>query len=176
MTRQVRSATAAAAVFALIAAPSAPRADSLPTGHYLPLSVAIEAAQAALAKCTGDGFHVSVAVLGASGTELVAFHDEKSTIHSSYSARQKAYTVLSYAFSDDGKYPTTTDLVKRFEGTENLVRVLAIPGMLPSPGGALIKVGNEIVGAIGVGGSPGGTPDQVCANTGLDKIKPHLNP
>lgn len=146
----------------------------LPTGHYLTLAVAKEAAETALAKCTSDGFHVSVAVLDAAGTQLVAYHDEKSTIHSAYSARQKAYTVLSYAFSDDGKYPTTTDLVKRFQGTESLVRVLAIPGMLPSPGGALIKMGNEIVGAIGVGGSPGGTPDQLCADAGLDKIKPHL--
>ena len=146
----------------------------LPTGHYLTLAVAKEAAETALAKCTADGFHVSVAVLDGAGTQLVAYHDERSTPHSAYSARQKAYTVLSYAFSDEGKYPTTTDLVKRFEGTESLVRVLAIPGMLPSPGGALIKMGKEIVGAIGVGGSPGGTPDQVCANAGLEKIKPHL--
>jgi uncharacterized protein GlcG (DUF336 family) len=165
-----------AALLGLTAAQAPTLADSLPTAHYLPLTVAIEAAQAALAQCSGQGFHVSVAVLDAAGTELVAYHDERSTIHSAYSAKQKAYTVLSYAFSDSGKYPTTTDLVKRFQGTENLVRVLAIPGMLPSPGGSLIKVGDEIVGAIGVGGSPGGTPDQVCANTGLDKIKPHLNP
>jgi uncharacterized protein GlcG (DUF336 family) len=164
---------ALAAPLLLLAAPPA-HSQPLPSAHYLPLSVAMEAAQAALAKCTADGFHISVAVLDAAGTELVAYHDERSTIHSAYSARQKAYTVLSYAFSDDGKYQTTTDLVKRFAGTEALVRVLAIPGMLPSPGGALIMVGKEIVGAIGVGGSPGGTPDQVCANTGLEKIKPHL--
>lgn len=174
--RPMMMGAALAATLGLAATPASAQADSLPSTHYLPLSIAIEAAQAALAKCSSDGFHISVAVLDASGTQLVAFHDERSTIHSAYSARQKAYTVLSYAFSDDGKYPTTTDLVQRFAGTENLMRVLAIPGMLPSPGGALIKVGTEIVGAIGVGGSPGGTPDQVCANTGLDKIRPHLNP
>jgi uncharacterized protein GlcG (DUF336 family) len=172
MIRSLRAPSGA--LFVLLAATLPVRSQPLPSAHYLPLSVAIEAAQAALAKCTADGFHVSVAVLDAAGTQLVTYHDERSTIHSAYSARQKAYTVLSYAFSDDGKYATTTDLVQRFQGTDNLVRVLAIPGMLPSPGGALIMMGKEIVGAIGVGGSPGGTPDQVCANTGLDKIKPHL--
>jgi uncharacterized protein GlcG (DUF336 family) len=162
------------ALLLLLAAHLPARSQPLPSAHYLPLSVAIEAAQAALAKCTADGFHVSVAVLDAAGTQLVTYHDERSTIHSAYSARQKAYTVLSYAFSDGGKYQPTSDLLKRFEGTETLVRVLAIPGMLPSQGGALIMMGKEIVGAIGVGGSPGGTPDQICANTGLEKIKPHL--
>jgi len=172
MTGSSRAHAGAALLLLASALPAS--AQPLPSGHYLPLTVAIEAAQAALAKCTADGFHVSVAVLDGAGTQLVAYHDERSTPHSAYSAKQKAYTVLSYSFSDGGRYPTTTDLVKRFEGTENLVRVLSIPGMLPSPGGTLIKMGNEIVGAIGVGGSPGGTPDQVCANAGLEKIKGHL--
>jgi uncharacterized protein GlcG (DUF336 family) len=171
----MRSALSCAALAAsVMLSPFGVRAEPLPSTHYLTLSVAIEAAQAALAKCTADGHHISVAVLDGSGTQLVAFHHERSTVHSAYSARQKAYTVLSYAFSDDGRYPTTTDLVKRFATTDALVRVLAIPGMLPSPGGTLIKMGKEIVGAIGVGGSPGGTPDQVCADVGLEKIKPYL--
>jgi uncharacterized protein GlcG (DUF336 family) len=38
-------------------------------------------------------------------------------------------------------------------------------------GGLTIKVGNEIVGAIGVGGAPGAAFDENCARAGLDKIR-----
>jgi uncharacterized protein GlcG (DUF336 family) len=40
------------------------------------------------------------------------------------------------------------------------------------PGGILIKVGDEVIGAIGVGG---GRTDEACAVAGLAKIQPQLN-
>jgi len=45
-------------------------------------------------------------------------------------------------------------------------RVLALSGGLP------IKVGNEVIGAVGVSGSPG--KDDVCAQAGLDKVVDQL--
>ena len=33
-----------------------------------------------------------------------------------------------------------------------------------------VKVGNEVIGAVGVGGAPGGHLDEQCAMVALDKI------
>jgi uncharacterized protein GlcG (DUF336 family) len=37
-----------------------------------------------------------------------------------------------------------------------------------------IKAGNEVIGAVGVGGVPGGQLDERCAVTALDKVKDQL--
>ena len=34
-----------------------------------------------------------------------------------------------------------------------------------------IKAGNEVIGAVGVGGAPGGHLDGQCANAALGKVK-----
>ena len=46
-----------------------------------------------------------------------------------------------------------------------------IPGFLLVGGGVPIKVGNEVIGAVGVGGAPGGHLDEQCAVAGIDKAK-----
>ena len=42
-------------------------------------------------------------------------------------------------------------------------------------GGVPIKAGDEIVGAIGVSGSPGSVHDEECAEAGIAKIAASLN-
>jgi uncharacterized protein GlcG (DUF336 family) len=49
-----------------------------------------------------------------------------------------------------------------------------VPGVLMVQGGVPIKVGEEVIGAIGVGGAPGGDKDEACAQAGIDKIKDRL--
>jgi uncharacterized protein GlcG (DUF336 family) len=41
--------------------------------------------------------------------------------------------------------------------------VVAAQGALP------IKVGDDVIGAVGVSGAPGGEKDEVCAKAGIDK-------
>ncbi|MEO8299517.1 MAG: heme-binding protein, partial [Burkholderiales bacterium] len=41
-------------------------------------------------------------------------------------------------------------------------------------GGVPIKVGNEVIGAVGVGGAPSGQIDEQCALAGIDKVKEQL--
>jgi uncharacterized protein GlcG (DUF336 family) len=47
-------------------------------------------------------------------------------------------------------------------------KILILAGGLP------VKAGDEVVGAIGVGGAPGGEKDEACAQVGMDKIKDRL--
>jgi uncharacterized protein GlcG (DUF336 family) len=51
-------------------------------------------------------------------------------------------------------------------GSRQYTRVLALGGGLP------IKAGNEVVGAVGVSGSPG--KDDVCSQAGIDKVADQL--
>ena len=38
-------------------------------------------------------------------------------------------------------------------------------------GGVPVKVGNVVIGAVGIGGAPGGNLDEQCAMVALDKVK-----
>ena len=41
-------------------------------------------------------------------------------------------------------------------------------------GGVVIKLGDEVIAAIGVGGAPAAKDDEVCARAGIDKIRGRL--
>ena len=49
-----------------------------------------------------------------------------------------------------------------------------LPHVLLLGGGLPIKIGNEVVGAIGAGGAPGADLDEACAKAGIDKIADRL--
>jgi uncharacterized protein GlcG (DUF336 family) len=43
-----------------------------------------------------------------------------------------------------------------------------------SQGALPIKAGEDIIGAVGVSGAPGGDKDEVCAKSGIDKVADQL--
>ena len=47
-------------------------------------------------------------------------------------------------------------------------------GTIALGGGVPIKAGNEVIGAIGVSGAPGGDKDEACANAGIQKVADKL--
>ena len=53
-------------------------------------------------------------------------------------------------------------------GVVHLAGVIAAQGALP------IKIGDEIIGAVGVSGAPGGEKDEACAKAGIDKVADQL--
>jgi uncharacterized protein GlcG (DUF336 family) len=167
--------TTISAGVALAVAAGSTRAEPLPTQRYLPLSVAIEAALAALKECTDKGHHVSIEVMNHNAMVLVSLHHELATIHSSYSAHAKAYTVLSYSYSS-GETTSAAIAQRLTRNPADVARIQGIPGLILAPGGVLIQVGKQTVGAIGVGGSAGPVNDELCAKAGLDKIKDRLAP
>lgn len=52
--------------------------------------------------------------------------------------------------------------------------VPVIEGTVGAAGGVPIKVGNDVIGPIGVSGAPGGDKDEACAVAGLAKIQEWL--
>ena len=53
-------------------------------------------------------------------------------------------------------------------------KIKADPKLFPRAGGFPLMAGTELVGAIGVGGAPGGDKDAVCAQAGIAKIQAML--
>ncbi|MBI3812025.1 MAG: heme-binding protein [Nitrospirae bacterium] len=144
------------------------RAEGLPVEKVLPLSLATEAAQTALAACEKEGYHVSVAVVDRVGLVRILIRGNGAGPHTLDSSRRKAYTSASLRRS-------TADLVKLIEGRpddEGLSnmndQILILAGGLP------VKAGEDVIGGIGVGGAPGGEKDETCALAGLDKIRDRL--
>lgn len=143
-------------------------AQELLVEKVLPLSVATEAAQAALTACEKEGYRVSVAVTDRTGLVRILIRGDQAGAHTLDSSSRKAYTSASLGRS-------TADLAKMVSGnptSEGLrqmnEKILILAGGLP------IKAGEFVIGGIGVGGAPGGEKDEVCAQAGLEKIKNRL--
>ena len=140
-------------------------AQGVVTQKNVSLAMAQAIAQAALAQCESMGFKVSVAVLDRGGLTIVMLRGDGAGLHTPEGAERKAYTARTFS-------QPSADFVKRLSdrpdtvGSRQYTRVLALGGGLP------IKVGSEVVGAVGVSGSPG--KDDVCSQAGIDKVADQL--
>ena len=142
-----------------------PASAQLITHRDLSLSLALSMAQGALEACKARGFNVSVVVVDRGGDTLVALKGDEAGPHTMENARRKAYTARSFrmttqAFIDDMK----TRPARREQTT--------LPGVIAINGGVPIKVGNDVLGGIGLSGSPG--VDEECVNAGIEKVKSQL--
>ena len=158
----IRTAVAAIAATAVLALPV--KAASLPTRPYLPLDMALKAAQTALGKCAEDGYLVSVAVVARSGATKLVIKADGAGPHTIGSSTGKAFTAASMG------RPTSmlAGLIAKKPGLAGLrdmdSRLVILGGGLP------VIIDGKLVAGIGVGGAPGGHLDAACARAGLDAI------
>jgi len=147
-------------------------ADSLPTRKQLPLSLAMEAAMEAVAVCEKSGYRVTATVMDASGVIKAIAKGDLAPPHTLDSSRGKSYAAVSLGpnFSE----PTTSAIVARVANGPAFGPLQHLPGVFLVAGGVLIKSGDDVVGAIGVGGAPGGDKDEVCAQAAVAKIADRL--
>jgi uncharacterized protein GlcG (DUF336 family) len=78
------------------------------------------------------------------------------------------------AFTSASAKNTTLAMMEGAQKNPAAANLVYIPGFLLVGGGVPVKVGNEVIGAVGVGGAPGGHLDEQCAMTALDKVKDSL--
>jgi uncharacterized protein GlcG (DUF336 family) len=155
-------------LFSLAIVADSALALELPGEKVLPLSLATEAAQAALVACEKTGYHVSVAVTDRAGLVRALIRGDQAGPHTLDSSSRKAYTSASLGRST-GELAKMLSTNPTAEGLRQMnEKILILAGGLP------IKVGGEVIGGIGVGGAPGGDKDEACAQAGLDKIKDSL--
>jgi uncharacterized protein GlcG (DUF336 family) len=150
---------------ALAALPAA--AQQVVTEKALSLDLAHAIAEGALEKCRADGYHVSVTVLDRDGLVKAALRDDGSGPHTIVTSRRKAFTSVTF------RQPSA-DWAKRVLTDPALAGLKDTEGTIALGGGVPIKAGNEVIGAIGVSGAPGGEKDEACANAGVQKVADKL--
>ncbi len=134
----------------------------------LSLDLAEAIAMAALTKCRADGNHVSVTVLDRDGLVKIAFRDDGASPHTITTSQRKAFTSVTFR-QPSAQWAHRVLTEPAIAGLKDTAGTIALGGGVP------IKAGNEVVGAIGVSGSPGGDKDEACANALVaavaDKLK-----
>ena len=131
----------------------------------LSLSVALAIANGALDACKAMGYPVSVVVVDRAGETLVSLRGDGSGPHTVENARRKAYTANTFKMTTEAFIQEMKTRPVRREQT-TLPNVVAINGGVP------IKAGNDVIGGVGLSGSPG--KDEECVNAGLEKVKQQL--
>lgn len=153
---------------ALALAPQPGAAQGTLTERSITAALAAEAVAAAVDACTGRGHRVSAAVVDRSGVLKAMLRADGAGPHTVASARAKAYTAASMRAS-------TSQVLEAVRSNPASARMTDVEGFLIVAGGLPIRVGDEVVGAIGVGGAPGGHQDEQCAEAGIARIRDRLN-
>ena len=152
-----------AAVLALAAA-SLTHAQAVRTEKNMSLDLANQIAAATVAACTTNGYAVTATVVDRAGTVRAVQRADNAGPHTLGASQQKAYTSASAKNS-------TLAMMESAQKNPAAANLVYIPGYLLLGGGVPVKVGNEVIGAVGVGGAPGGHLDEQCAMAALDKVK-----
>jgi uncharacterized protein GlcG (DUF336 family) len=152
---------------ALSAVATAASAQAVRTERNVSLELANQVAAGAVAACTAGGYNVAATVVDRAGTVRAVQRADNAGPHTLEASRLKAYTSAS----------AKNNTLAMMEGAQKnpaAANLVNIPGYLLLGGGVPIRVGNEVIGAVGVGGAPGGNLDEQCAVAALDKIKDQL--
>lgn len=128
--------------------------------------MAMTIASVAIADCKAKGWDVSVAVVGRNGEIIAHVRGNNTGPHTMDNSFRKAYTSRTF------RVPSG-EIVKRLKDNPQL-SLVTLPNVVAGQGALPIRVGNDVIGAAGASGAPGGEKDEACIQTGLDKIAEHL--
>lgn len=159
-------ATASVLTLSLLAAAGA-NAQAVRTERNMSLELANQIAAATVASCTAGGYAVTATVVDRAGSIRAVQRADNAGPHTLAASLQKAYTSAS----------AKNNTLAMMEGAQKnpaAANLTDIPGFLLLGGGVPVRVGNEVIGAVGVGGAPGGHLDEQCAAAALDKVKDSL--
>ena len=152
---------------ALTLAATVVSAQSVRTEKNMSLELANQIASATVAACTANGYAVTATVVDRAGTVRAVQRADNAGPHTVSASLQKAYTSASAK-------NTTLAMMEGAQKNPGAANLVNIPGFLLLGGGVPVKVGTEVIGAVGVGGAPGGHLDEQCAMAALEKVKEQL--
>lgn len=136
---------------------------------YEKRSISLEAAQriveAALREAGSLGIKVCVAVLDESGQLKAFIREDGAALVTIKSSQDKAFTAVGFGIPSHAWYPMIKEDPALLHGVPTSIERVVIYG-----GGLPIKVGGQVVGAVGVGG---GThqQDRQIAEAGLRALE-----
>lgn len=149
------------ATVSVLAAGSA-HAQAPLTEKNVSMGMALAIIQGTIEQCTKDGYKVSVTVVDKAGNVAAQIRGDGTNPHTMEFSRLKAYTSRT-------RGQTSLEFMKLTSNPESAY-LRQIPGVVAVGGAAPIKVGNEVIGAVGASGAPGGEKDEVCVLAGIAKV------
>jgi uncharacterized protein GlcG (DUF336 family) len=132
----------------------------------IPAAMAMTIAQVAIDTCKTNGYAVSVSVVGRSGELILQVRGDGTGPHTVENSFKKAYTARTFRSPSAG-------LAKRLKD-DPLLPLIHLNNVVAAAGALPIMAGEDVVGAVGVSGAPGGEKDEVCAKAGIDKVADQL--
>jgi uncharacterized protein GlcG (DUF336 family) len=145
-------------------AASLAHAQAVRSERNISLELANQIASASVAACQASGYAVAATVVDRAGTVRAVQRADNAGPHTLGASMQKAYTSASAK-------NTTLAIMESAQKNPAAANLVNIPGYLLLGGGVPVRVGNEVIGAVGVGGAPGGHLDEQCAMAALEKVK-----
>lgn len=148
------------------AGPRPPPPPQMPVAKGPSIALALEAAKAAVSAC--KGYHVGISIIDSAGRPKLYYIPDGTDGSHAYTGFRKAYTALMF------KVPTSQvgAMIKTDQSV--VAKIAADQNMLTFAGGIPIKVGDEVIGAIGVSGAEPSEKDEECGIAGINKIKDRL--
>jgi uncharacterized protein GlcG (DUF336 family) len=153
-----------AILLAASAAQAQTTAPAVRSEKNISLALANQIAAEAVAACAANGYNVAATVVDRAGTVRAVLRADNAGPHTLASSERKAWTSASAKNA-------TQAMMEGSQKNPAGANLVYLPGVLLLGGGAPVKSGNEVIGAVGVGGAPGGHLDEQCANAALDKVK-----
>jgi uncharacterized protein GlcG (DUF336 family) len=143
-----------------------PASGQLLTRKDLPAAIAVNIAQTAMATCSANGYRVSATVVGRNGEVLVQIRGDGTPPHTMENSFKKAYTARTFRIPSG-------EMEERLKqnpqmGAQYLTGFTTARGALP------IMIGEDVAGAAGVSGAPGGEKDEACVKAAIDKVADQL--
>jgi len=164
MKQAVRILSSLVAATVALAAAGTAQAQSVRSERNMSLDLANQIAAATVAACQASGYAVTATVVDRAGGVRAVQRADNAGPHTLGASAQKAYTSASAKNS-------TLAMMEGAQKNPAAANLVHIPGFLLLGGGVPVKVGTEVIGAVGVGGAPGGHLDEQCAMVALDKVK-----
>ena len=132
------------------------------------MALAQEAAQTSIATCKANGYNVAATVIDSAGVVRILVAGDGAAAGPVGSSTRKANAALKYKDSSaslETKVKTDTALD---------AAIKADTGLMARAGAQVLISKGVMIGAIGVGGAPGGDKDDVCTMAAVAKVKDRL--
>lgn len=129
-------------------------------------ALAIALAETTIATCKANGYQVSVTVVGRNGEVILQVRGDNTGPHTMENSFRKAYTSRTFRIPSGAM----EERIKK----EPTLSLQYLAGFTSGRGALPIKVGDDVVGAVGASGAPGGEKDEACVKAALDKIADQL--
>lgn len=125
------------------------------------LELANRLAAGAVQACADKGYAITATVVDRAGVVRAVQRADNAGPHTLAASQQKAFTSASARNA-------TLAMMESAQKNPGAANLTDIPGFLLLGGGVPVKAGDEVIGAIGVGGAPGGHLDEQCAVVAIE--------